>query len=64
VGSLGRNGANHTVANVLFDKWTMEGAVYAARFKSWTGGNGFAENVTWSNIRAINVSTAAFVTQK
>ncbi|KAF8752871.1 glycosyl hydrolase 28 family [Rhizoctonia solani] len=63
VGSLGRNGANHTVANVLFDKWTMEGAVYAARFKSWTGGNGFAENVTWSNIRAINVSTAAFVTQ-
>ncbi|KAG8732497.1 hypothetical protein FRC10_000888 [Ceratobasidium sp. 414] len=63
IGSLGRGGAYQTVANVLFDKWTMEGAVYGARFKSWTGGNGFAENVTWSNIRTINVSTSAFVTQ-
>ncbi|TDL30185.1 putative endopolygalacturonase, partial [Rickenella mellea] len=63
IGSLGRNGAVQTVANVLFDHWTMEGAVYGARFKSWTGGNGFAENVTWSNIRTINVSTPAFVTQ-
>ncbi|KAG8983397.1 hypothetical protein FRB90_006062, partial [Tulasnella sp. 427] len=63
VGSLGRNGANHTVANVLFENWTMEGAVYAARFKSWTGGQGWAKNVTWRNIKALNVSTAVFITQ-
>ncbi|KAG9033790.1 hypothetical protein FS837_002384 [Tulasnella sp. UAMH 9824] len=63
IGSLGRNGAVHTVANVLFENWTMEGAVYAARFKSWTGGQGWAKNVTWRNIKALNVSTAIFITQ-
>ncbi|EIN08863.1 pectin lyase-like protein [Punctularia strigosozonata HHB-11173 SS5] len=63
IGSLGKNGANSTVANVLFNNWTMDGAVYGSRFKSWTGGNGWAENVTWSNIHLINVSTAIFITQ-
>ncbi|CAG7850819.1 Probable exopolygalacturonase C; AltName: Full=Galacturan 1,4-alpha-galacturonidase C; AltName: Full=Poly(1,4-alpha-D-galacturonide)galacturonohydrolase C; Flags: Precursor [Serendipita indica DSM 11827] len=63
IGSLGRNGANHTVKNVLFKDWTMEGAVYGARFKSWTGGRGLAENVTWQNIKVVNVSTPIFVTQ-
>jgi hypothetical protein len=33
IGSLGRNGANHTVKNVLFKNWTMEGAVYGARVR-------------------------------
>ncbi|KAG8799632.1 hypothetical protein FRC17_007077 [Serendipita sp. 399] len=63
IGSLGRNGAVHRVSNVLFENWTMEGAVYGARFKSWTGGRGLAENVTWRDIRNINVSTPIFVTQ-
>lgn len=63
IGSLGRGGAVQTVANVVFDNWTMEGAVYAARFKSWTGGQGWAKNVTWRNIKALNVSTAIFITQ-
>ncbi|KAG8903194.1 hypothetical protein FRC01_009292 [Tulasnella sp. 417] len=63
IGSLGRNSAVQTVANVLFENWTMEGAVYATRFKSWTGGQGWAKNVTWRNIQALNVSTAIFITQ-
>jgi len=33
IGSLGRNGANHSVENVLFKNWTMEGAVYGARVR-------------------------------
>lgn len=64
IGSLGKNGAASTVANVLFKNWTMEGAVYGARFKSWTGGNGWAENVTWQDITVNNVSTAIYITQK
>ena len=33
IGSLGRNGAEHRVKNVLFKNWTMEGAVYGARVR-------------------------------
>ncbi|KAL0952793.1 hypothetical protein HGRIS_007018 [Hohenbuehelia grisea] len=63
IGSLGRNGANQTVKDVIFKNWTMDGAVYGARFKSWTGGQGFADNVTWQDITVVNVSTAIFITQ-
>ncbi|KAH7097874.1 pectin lyase fold/virulence factor [Auriculariales sp. MPI-PUGE-AT-0066] len=63
IGSLGRNGSVQTVANVLFKNWTMDGAVYGARFKSWTGGQGWAENITWSDIKLVNVSTGIFITQ-
>ncbi|KAF8153996.1 pectin lyase fold/virulence factor [Crassisporium funariophilum] len=63
IGSLGRNGAVHTVQNVLFKNWTMDGAVYGARFKSWTGGQGWADNITWEDITLVNVSTGIFITQ-
>ncbi|KAG6827924.1 hypothetical protein H0H87_003324 [Tephrocybe sp. NHM501043] len=63
IGSLGRNGAVQTVQNVLFKNWTMDGAVYGARFKSWTGGNGFADNITWEDITLVGVSTGIFITQ-
>ncbi|CAA7262631.1 unnamed protein product [Cyclocybe aegerita] len=63
IGSLGRNGAEHTVQNVLFKNWTMDGAVYGARFKSWTGGRGWADNITWEDITLVNVSTGIFITQ-
>ncbi|TEB18255.1 pectin lyase-like protein [Coprinellus micaceus] len=63
IGSLGRDGAEHTVKNVLFKNWTMDGAVYGARFKSWTGGRGKAENITWEDITLVNVSTGIFITQ-
>ncbi|KAF9017680.1 pectin lyase-like protein [Hymenopellis radicata] len=64
IGSLGRNGAVQTVEDVIFRNWTMEGAVYGARFKSWTGGQGHATNITWEDITVVNVSTAIFITQK
>ncbi|KAJ7717574.1 pectin lyase fold/virulence factor [Mycena metata] len=64
IGSLGKGGSVQTVQGVVFKNWTMDGAVYGARFKSWTGGAGFADNVTWEDITLVNVSTAIFVTQK
>ncbi|KAJ6526620.1 pectin lyase fold/virulence factor [Mycena vulgaris] len=63
IGSLGSKGSFQTVKDVIFKNWTMDGAVYGARFKSWTGGAGFADNVTWEDITLVNVSTAIFVTQ-
>ncbi|KAJ7822451.1 pectin lyase fold/virulence factor [Mycena leptocephala] len=64
IGSLGSKGSFQTVQGVVFKNWTMDGAVYGARFKSWTGGAGFADNVTWEDITLVNVSTAIFLTQK
>ncbi|PPQ69987.1 hypothetical protein CVT26_013275 [Gymnopilus dilepis] len=50
IGSLGEGGAVANVQNVLFDNVVMNNCLYGARFKSWTGGNGLARNITWRNI--------------
>lgn len=64
IGSLGQNQASFAnVSNVTFDDVTVVDAVYAARFKSWEGGQGLAKNITWSNIRTYNVTFPIFVTQ-
>ncbi|KAI0800509.1 pectin lyase fold/virulence factor [Fomes fomentarius] len=63
IGSLGMGGAIADVQNVLFENVVMNNTLYGARFKSWTGGNGLARNVTWKNIAFFNVSFPIFVTQ-
>lgn len=64
IGSLGQNqGSFANVSNIKFNDVTVINAVYAARFKSWIGGQGLARNVTWSNIRTYNVTFPIFVTQ-
>lgn len=64
IGSLGSNQASvASVNNIKFDDVTVINGVYAARFKSWQGGQGLAKNVTWSNIRVYNVTFPIFVTQ-
>ncbi|KAL2222673.1 putative exopolygalacturonase C [Thermoascus aurantiacus ATCC 26904] len=64
IGSLGQNQASFAnVSNITFDDVTVIDAVYAARFKSWVGGQGLAKNITWSNIRVYNVTFPIFVTQ-
>ncbi|KAH8903906.1 family 28 glycosyl hydrolase [Coniochaeta sp. PMI_546] len=64
IGSLGSNQAQPAdVSNIHFDDITVVNGVYGARFKSWIGGQGLAKNITWSNIRAYNVTFPIFVTQ-
>ncbi|KAE8442151.1 hypothetical protein EG329_003802 [Mollisiaceae sp. DMI_Dod_QoI] len=64
IGSLGQNQASFAnVSNIHFDDITVINGVYAARFKSWIGGQGLAKNITWSNIRTYNVTFPIFVTQ-
>ncbi|KAF8886440.1 pectin lyase fold/virulence factor [Gymnopilus junonius] len=55
IGSLGENGA---VANVQNNN-----TLYGARFKSWTGGNGLARNITWKNIAFYDVPFPIYITQ-
>ncbi|KAF5521345.1 putative exopolygalacturonase C [Colletotrichum aenigma] len=64
VGSLGSKVASVAdVQNIRFEDVTVKGGLYAARFKSWIGGQGLAKNITWSNIRVDNVTFPIFVTQ-
>jgi polygalacturonase len=55
IGSLGKGGSVASVNNVLIQNVVMKNSLYAARFKSWTGGNGLAKNITWENIFFTNV---------
>ncbi|KAH9842792.1 pectin lyase fold/virulence factor [Rhodofomes roseus] len=64
IGSLGQNQASYAnVTNIHFDDITVVNGVYASRFKSWIGGQGLVQNITWSNIRVYNVTFPIFVTQ-
>ncbi|KAH8773217.1 pectin lyase fold/virulence factor [Hyaloscypha finlandica] len=64
IGSLGQNQASFAnVSNITFNNVAVINGVYAARFKSWIGGQGLAKNITWSNSRSYNVSFLIFVTQ-
>ncbi|KAH9932134.1 pectin lyase fold/virulence factor [Epithele typhae] len=63
IGSLGKGGSVADVQNVLIENVVMVNSLYAARFKSWTGGNGLARNITWKNILFKNVMFPIYVTQ-
>jgi len=41
----------------------MKSCLYGARFKSWTGGNGLARNITWKDITFLDVPFPIYVTQ-
>lgn len=63
IGSLGKGGQVANVQNVLIENVTMISTLYGARFKSWTGGNGLARNITWKNIIFHDVPFPIYVTQ-
>ncbi|KAF8899390.1 pectin lyase-like protein [Infundibulicybe gibba] len=63
IGSLGKGGQVSDVQDVLMENVVMNNTLYGARFKSWTGGNGLARNITWRNIRFLDVPFPIYVTQ-
>ncbi|KAI0320047.1 pectin lyase-like protein [Amylostereum chailletii] len=67
IGSLGKGGQVADVQNVLIENVFMASnlnkTLYAARFKSWTGGNGLARNITWRDISFDSVLFPIYVTQ-
>lgn len=64
IGSLGKDPTDFAnVTDVRFEDVTVVNGVYAARFKSWLGGQGLAKNISWSNVRVYNVTFPIFVTQ-
>ncbi|KAF8167167.1 pectin lyase-like protein [Crassisporium funariophilum] len=63
IGSLGKGGSVASVQDVLIENIIMKDTLYGARFKSWTGGNGLARNITWRNIAFSGVPFPIYVTQ-
>jgi len=63
IGSLGKGGQVADVQDVLIETTVMKNTLYGARFKSWTGGNGLARNITWRDISFIDVPFPIFITQ-
>lgn len=64
IGSLGSNQASiANVSNIHFDDITAIDCLYASRIKTWQGGQGIAEDITWTNIKVYNVTFPIFVTQ-
>ncbi|KAJ7144808.1 pectin lyase fold/virulence factor [Mycena crocata] len=63
IGSLGKGGQIADVQNVFIEKTFMKNSLYGARFKSWTGGNGLARNITWKDITFVDVPFPIYITQ-
>lgn len=63
IGSLGKGGSVASVHDILIENVIMDNELYGARFKSWTGGAGIAQNITWRKIIVQNVPFPIYVTQ-
>ncbi|CAA6653638.1 unnamed protein product [Spirodela intermedia] len=63
IGSLGANGAEHTVSDVLVDTARLEGTTNGVRIKTWQGGKGYARNITFMNIVMDKVKNPIIIDQ-
>ncbi|TFK47003.1 putative extracellular exo-polygalacturonase [Heliocybe sulcata] len=64
IGSLGKDPTKPAnVSDILVEDVFLENTLYAARFKSWTGGTGLAKNVMYRNIGVKNVTFPLYLTQ-
>ncbi|WWC62394.1 uncharacterized protein I303_104990 [Kwoniella dejecticola CBS 10117] len=64
IGSLGQaQGVYQTVRNILFDNIKVHGCVYGSRIKTYLGGQGMVQNVTFSNYAVSNTTFPIYLTQ-
>ncbi|KAK3030771.1 hypothetical protein RJ639_035436, partial [Escallonia herrerae] len=63
IGSLGKDGTKNYVSNVIVDRAKLSGTTNGVRIKSWQGGSGLAENITFQNIEMHNVSNPLIINQ-
>ncbi|WWC88832.1 uncharacterized protein L201_003746 [Kwoniella dendrophila CBS 6074] len=64
IGSLGQaQGVYQTVRNIWFDNIKVHGCVYGSRIKTYLGGQGIVQNVTFSNYDVSNTTFPIYLTQ-
>ncbi|XP_047085472.1 polygalacturonase-like [Lolium rigidum] len=63
IGSLGANKSRAHVSDVLVEKATLVGTTNGVRIKTWQGGEGYAERITFRDIRMFNVTNPIIIDQ-
>lgn len=63
IGSLGKEGANDAVSDILVKNATLTGTDNGVRIKSWQGGKGLAMNITFDDIIMEDVKNPIVVDQ-
>ncbi|XP_042481114.1 probable polygalacturonase At3g15720 [Macadamia integrifolia] len=63
VGSLGENGAHHTVEEVHVNNCSFNGTMNGARIKTWQGGSGYAKNISFEQITLVSVKNPIIIDQ-
>ncbi|KAL2536726.1 Polygalacturonase QRT2 [Forsythia ovata] len=63
IGSLGKNGAEDQVSNVLVNGAAISGTTNGLRIKTWQGGSGYAKNITFENVVMQNVNNPIIIDQ-
>ncbi|XP_062209169.1 polygalacturonase-like [Phragmites australis] len=64
IGSLGANNSRAHVSDVLVEKATLLGTTNGVRIKTWQGGHGYAERITFQDITMHNVTNPVIINQK
>ncbi|KAG2553761.1 polygalacturonase-like [Panicum virgatum] len=63
IGSLGANNSWAHVSDVLVEKATLLGTTNGVRIKTWQGGYGYAERITFQDISMHNVTNPIIIDQ-
>ncbi|WVQ96799.1 hypothetical protein IAU59_003906 [Kwoniella sp. CBS 9459] len=64
IGSLGQaQGVYQTVKNIWFENIKVQGCVYGSRIKTYLGGQGLVQNVTFANYDVVNTTFPIYLTQ-
>ncbi|KAL6867389.1 hypothetical protein ACP4OV_015413 [Aristida adscensionis] len=63
IGSLGANNSWAHVSDVLVEKTTLLGTTNGVRIKTWQGGHGYAERITFQDISMHNVTNPVIINQ-
>ncbi|KAE8793285.1 Polygalacturonase [Hordeum vulgare] len=63
IGSLGANKSRAHVSDVLVEKATLVGTTNGVRIKTWQGGEGSAERITFQDIKMYNVTNPIIIDQ-
>ncbi|CAN6295984.1 unnamed protein product [Urochloa humidicola] len=63
IGSLGANNSWAHVSDVLVEKATLLGTTNGVRIKTWQGGHGYAERITFQDISMNNVTNPIIIDQ-
>ncbi|KAL6649491.1 hypothetical protein ACP70R_013715 [Stipagrostis hirtigluma subsp. patula] len=61
IGSLGANNSWAHVSDVLVEKATLLGTTNGVRIKTWQGGHGYAERITFQDIAMHNVTNPVLI---